>query len=223
MVCDGDGLCPDSGWQWYEWIGIVCMVEWGLVHVLAMFLLVVPSFANDIPTTFSRLYDAMPTKYPLLPAMFEAVKAPPMMMRVMIQHSLNLGWIGSIALLVPVLMASPFWHRFTFMFALPTILADVCYWVSLDVPELVGPAGQAQTYIVSIGMFTIGYGIMERWEDIPDFAPEAFERYLMFGLPCLLFGLGVVQKVAWLCGVDAFFLLVPRGQANAAAGKAELH
>merc|ERR1711988_1797787 len=95
-------------------------------------------------------------------------------------------------------------------------MADWCYWTCIDIPELCGYPSQAQTYIVSIGLFCIGCGVNERWGAMPtylngdggnsslDWEVGDFEKYFMYVVPCLLFTCGVIQKITGLAGVDIF-------------------
>jgi len=204
----GDGLCPGSNWQWYEIVGVVFMVEWGIIHVAAMVVICMPASRNDGPG-WAGVYDNLSKQYPSLVPQYEKMTLPPLASRIVLQHGINLGWCGLWALLAPALMSSELWNRFTFMWCLVPYMADLAYWISLDVPELVGTVGQAQTYIVSAGLFCIGYGVNERWKNSPaPFAPTPFETGVMYGIPCVLFGLGVLQKLTGLCGLKTFGFLL---------------
>merc|ERR1711865_921061 len=179
---------PDSGFQWFEIVGSILYVEWGLVHIAAMILLILPSSRNNLTETYKGVYD----KYcgdPENAKDYEALagKWPKHAGRVYMQHALNLGFAG--------------------IFALTPYLFDVAYWISLDVPELVGIVGQLQTYIVSAGLFCFAFSVNYRFDGTLS-APGDFEKWAMYIVPCILFGLGLVQKVFGLFGIGIFNFLI---------------
>jgi len=206
-LISGDDLCPGSDWQWYEIAGAACMIEWGIIHVIAAILLVPPASRNDPVTFYTRLMDAMPDslkeKYEAFPAV------PPYTMRVMIQHGLNLGWCGILSLATTMFMADSYMNRFAGLLCIVPWFADMCYWISLDVPEVVGPIGQAQTYIVSVGTIFINIGVNERYKKMPGgAAPSDAEFGIMIFLPCLLIGVGIIQRIGGALGKDVWSCLI---------------
>merc|ERR1712086_378109 len=108
---------PDSGFQWFEIVGSILYVEWGLVHIAAMILLILPSSRNNLTETYKGVYD----KYcgdPENAKDYEALagKWPKHAGRVYMQHALNLGFAGVLACLAPALIASAVWSRFLWTF-----------------------------------------------------------------------------------------------------------
>ena len=98
------------------------------------------------------------------------------------------------------------------MFALIPYLFDCAYWISLDVPELCGPVGQAQTYIVSAGLFCFAFSVNYRFDDeMYGAKPADFEKYVMYIVPCILFGVGVLQKLLGFCGIEFKFFICDEG------------
>jgi len=186
---------------WYEYLGAFCALEWGAIHILAAFMICPLAFANNLTKTLTTLYDAVDED--TATAMEVAYENPPRFTcRVLAQHALNLGWIGGFAILAPFFAADETFCRYTWWCFLPCFLADCCYWVCLDVPELSGPVGQIQTYIVSIALWCFALSVYERFEGMGEAAPDDLECFIMFLLPLVLFFIGIVQKVLGLLGVQ---------------------
>ncbi|KAK7230754.1 hypothetical protein SO694_00173018 [Aureococcus anophagefferens] len=87
---------------------------------------------------------------------------PYLMNRVFIQHSLNLFFVGASrrararrrsAASQASRPGSPWpaspWSRCALLACMPPFLFDVGYWVAMDIPDIGGPPGAVQTYIVS--------------------------------------------------------------------------
>merc|ERR1711907_885337 len=53
---------PDDPYCWYEYIAAILALEWGIVHILAAWLVSSPAFANNLYGAFKGLYDAMDEK-----------------------------------------------------------------------------------------------------------------------------------------------------------------
>ena len=201
-------VSPDSDFQWFEIVGSILYVEWGLVHIAAMVMIILPSSRNNLTETYKGLYD----KYcgdPENAKDYEALagKWPKYAGRVLMQHALNLGVAGVWACLAPALIASAVWSRFLWIYALIPYLLDMAYWITLDVPELVGIPGQLQTYIVSAGLFCFAFSVNYRFDDTSS-EPGDFDKWAMYIVPCILFGLGLVQKIFGLFGIEIFRFLV---------------
>merc|ERR1711934_15181 len=193
---------PTSGYTWYEILGSVLYVEWGIVHIAAMVMLCLPAMRNNMTAMYTALYDKyMGEGANAVPYNELAGKWPKYTGRVLMQHSFNLGIAGFYACSAPAFIASQTWNRFTWVFALLPYFADCAYWITLDVPELVGIVGQLQTYIVSTGLFCFAFSVNERWKDMGTATPGDFEKYIMYILPCLLFGIGLLQKLLGFAGI----------------------
>ena len=206
-IISGDDLCPGSDWQWYEIVGAICMIEWGIIHLMAAGMLTPPASRNDPAAFYQALMDGMSDslreKYKAFPAV------PPYTMRVMVQHGLNLGWCGVLSIATTMFMADSYMNRFSGLVCIVPWFADICYWIALDVPEMVGPVAQAQTYIVSVGTMFINIGVNERYKKMPGgAAPSDAEFGIMIFLPCLLIGVGIIQKIGGALGKDVWSCLI---------------
>ena len=75
------------------------------------------------------------------------------------------------------------------------MLADIGYFVAVDIPELGGYAAQAQTYIVSIGMICV--------TTLSFLSTDMGTWAILWSLPfwtiaVVLFSSGIVNKIVWL-------------------------
>ena len=68
----------------------------------------------------------------------------------MIQHGMNL-WIAGLFADLAILALILNWEAAPVIALLP-FLIDVAYFTGFDIPQLGGAIGQAQTYIVSVGI-----------------------------------------------------------------------
>jgi hypothetical protein len=66
---------------------------------------------------------------------------------VFFQHSCNLFFVGLQATIATVGIAMQ--SRWVLVACLPPFTADIGYFVAMDIPDIGGPIGEAQTYIVS--------------------------------------------------------------------------
>jgi len=198
-----------ANYQWYEILGSILYVEWGIIHIMAMVMILVSSSKNNLSETYKGLYDQYiadsnnAKEYENM-----AGKWPKHAGRVHMQHAINLGVAGVLACLAPALIASAAWSRFLWIFALVPWLFDVAYWICLDVPELVGIPGQLQTYIVSGGLFCFAFSVNIRFNGQGQYAPGDFEKWAMYIVPCILFALGLIQKIFGLAGCNVFRFLI---------------
>jgi len=211
-VANGDSGTTDklrANYQWYEILGSILYVEWGIIHIMAMVMILVSSSKNNLSETYKGLYDQYiadsnnAKEYENM-----AGKWPKHAGRVHMQHAINLGVAGVLACLAPALIASAAWSRFLWIFALVPWLFDVAYWICLDVPELVGIPGQLQTYIVSGGLFCFAFSVNIRFNGQGQYAPGDFEKWAMYIVPCILFALGLIQKIFGLAGCNVFRFLI---------------
>lgn len=191
---------PSDPYVWYEYLGALCALEWGAIHIFAAFLLCPSAFANNLSKYLTSLYDALDED--TAKAMEYQYENPPRFTcRVLAQHALNLGWIGGFAVLAPFFVADETFCRYTWWCMLPCFFADCCYWVCVDVPELCGPISQIQTYICSIALWCFALSVYERFEGMGEAAPDDFECFIMFLFPLILFFMGIIQKVLSVFGV----------------------
>jgi len=203
----GLAICPAASWTWYEIVAVVCMVEWGLIHLVAMVMTVRPASRDEPNEVVKTVQDALPSE---LAARYtkENLTRLPLSGRILLQHGLNLGWCGFISCFTPLVMDSVVFNRFAFWFALPCLLADWSYWVALDLTDTIGPVGQAQTFVVSTGMLCIAYGIRERYALAGMYAVGDGEMAMQVILAAGLFFVGLIAQLAKLCNSEPFSCLV---------------
>jgi hypothetical protein len=194
------------------------MVEWGLIHVLAGIICGKAGLTNKPMEAYEAIYgrvlgpDAADARTPKMKQLyndFHAGSSPLYAGRILFQHAFNLFWTGVFALTAPAFIASPVWNRFTFMWCLVPYLLDWGYFLAIDVPFLGGVFPELQTYIVSIGLFCIGYGVNERWKHGGRSAPGTGEEYAMWVAPCLLVFAGLLQRLGHVVGFAPFGFLLP--------------
>ena len=182
----GNMVDPSSGFQWYEILGSVLIVEWAIIHLLAMVMVGIPAAKNDLTQLYLGLYapfyEDEDNKKEI-----EAMRGrwPKMTGRVLLQHALNL-WAGSGYGPASPLHSSP--QRCGVgspgcFVSCRIIMLDWGYFIGLDTPALGPIPGQAQTFVVSGAMFCFAFSINNRFEDMGDYAPGDFEKNVMYILP----------------------------------------
>ena len=175
------------------WIAFGCFFEWGLIHILAGITTFIPAITNDIPTYLMTICQAAPQAVKD-EAQNQIPKWSPMNIRILIQHSLNLGFVGlwSTALALFVLLNSSSDHdnipRAAFYLGLWPFFADVAYFYAIDTVHYGSLLAELQTIIVSTGLFCTGLLVKEQYE------LSEFEASVTFFLPMMLAGASVIGK-----------------------------
>jgi hypothetical protein len=123
---------------------------------------------------------------------YESYEYPVHTSRVFLQHGINLAFFGIFSHLA--IFAMLFDSKAANLIALAPFLADVGYFIAVDIPELGAFTGQIQTYIISIALacvttFTFRNSDMGSW-------------YWLYSTPfwtmaMSLFSMGFINKGVW--------------------------
>lgn len=114
--------------------------------------------------------------------------------KVLSHHGLNLGWIGAWSLWVG-LKALQDNNEMTWVLALVPFLADIGYWIHYDWFELGSLAAEAQTFIISLGLYCCGLAMRDA-----SATPYVSEN-VMLGVPIAFVCLALLVKVLILAGM----------------------
>ena len=121
--------------------------------------------------------------------------------RILLQHGMNLGFVGVQAVIAAVAVLKGW--RFNWLIALPALWFDVGYFVAIDIPALGGTFGEAQTYIVNCGLIMCAlatkhaYG--DGWSNTPfEMTDAEFWVYLL--CPILFQVVVLYTKANHVCG-----------------------
>ena len=146
-------------------LGCFCYVEWGLIHVAACGLFVTGSMANDGSGLGEMYTMVMGGASEALKEGFLKTKWPTMANRILLQHGMNLGWLGGWSFMVAYLAFSqkPL-SRYIWLLTVPILVADFAYLVAVDTHKLGEPPGEAQTFICSIGSALLVYDLYAQGE-----------------------------------------------------------
>jgi hypothetical protein len=171
---------------WLSTIAFVCFLEWGLIHMVAGYITVMPALQNDVSTYLIGLYSGIDQEAA------DAIRStvwPKYTNRVLLQHGINLAWAGvwSVSLCYVVL----FPPRTAWLLCLPPYFLDIGYFIAIDLVNLGETLSEAQTFIVSIGLFCMAMIVKNKYDDV-----SSLEYAITLVVPCLLFGAGVVNQFA---------------------------
>jgi hypothetical protein len=170
-----------------EIIGIICMVEWGLIHIAAFFMMK-GAWHDDIRSVYNAYDELMGVKE--YKDEYDNVGPPGRMQgKVLWQHALNLGWAGAWSgIVVPIYLANH--NREAWMMSLVPYLVDWGYFMAFDWFHLGGKMAQAQTYIVSIGSIMCAISV-----NTHHVVPQG-EFIVMIIIPSLLIFFGILEKLS---------------------------
>ena len=121
----------------------LCLHEWAFIHYAAGILTVYNSWTNNVGAAMGGIASAGGDYTTFNPY-------PKDTNRVYIQHGINLFIAGLFADLAVIGLMFNF--ELAPYLALLPFLVDVGYFIAIDLPHLGGVIGQAQTYIVSVGL-----------------------------------------------------------------------
>ena len=79
---------------------------------------------------------------------------------------------------------------------MPPFLFDVGYWVAMDIPDIGGPIGAAQTYIVSTAVILATVALKDEYSNIND-----GEYFLGIAIPVLFMLVAAARIVAGVAGI----------------------
>ena len=169
-----------------ETVAFICMIEWGLIHVAAMFMIGIPAWSDKSPyAAYDQLMgvDAYKKEY-------DAATHPRLSGKILWQHGFNLGWCGLwCGIAVPLCIYNQ--NRMAWVMSLVPFLADVGYFVAFDLFKLGGGMAQAQTYIVSIGSIMTALSVHDHWGPLQSDS----EFYITIIVPSLLIFFGLLEKL----------------------------
>ena len=172
-------------------IASICFAEWGLIHMAAGYTVWIPggsclkgSAAGGLAPTSVMTELTADEK-----AAFTNVKYAIFANRLGLQHGFNLFYVGvwSVLCMIPILMG----HRYAWFWGLHQYLFDWGYFLAIDWVHKGGLFAQAQTYVVSIGMFCTALSVKQ----VHGAAVSDAEYALCLVVPCLLFAAGIFNKV----------------------------
>jgi hypothetical protein len=183
----------------YGIISMCLLLEWSLLHFVAGIV----SFGPAINGKMDAFYLALMNRVNGSPreAAFRDMEAkgsalddngegwPFLSNRVAIQHAMNLFFVGAECLIGAI--AVYYNTRFAWLLALPAFLFDIGYFVAMDYQELGGPMGEAQTFIVSLGMIFAGLQTIDEFDD----NMTQGEKVMYLLLPILFLSVAVLNKV----------------------------
>jgi len=193
--------------------------EWAMMHIMAGLLTIGDGLSGNI----AEYYKKVAGKLGMSPKIkvFDDVQAqggcnddngkgyPYLMNRVFIQHSLNLFFVGaSRRARAPSqrrLAGVEAWvavaciaveSRCVLLACMPPFLFDVGYWVAMDIPDIGGPPGAVQTYIVSTAVILATVALKDEYPNIND-----GEYFLGLALPVLFMLVAAARLVAGAAGI----------------------
>jgi hypothetical protein len=192
----------EFGDEWYFRVGAFCFIEWGLVHIVAMILIMPPAWNGRISAMFvggegnylSGLYPGRPTTEFKSEYDNMAGKWPAYTGKVLSHHGLNLGWIGVWSIWIGFKCLQDV-NEMTWVLALVPFLADVGYWIHYDWFELGGIPGEMQTFIISLGLYCTGLAMRD------NYATPYVSESVMLGVPMVFVAMAVTVKVLMLAGM----------------------
>ena len=171
----------------------------------AGFMTVPAALKGDLANYFGNIMDylkATPSKF----KRFEVIQAagsptedtdagwPFLCNRILLQHSLNLGFVGVQGIIAAFAILDTHAWRHCYLLAFPCFWFDIGYFVAIDIPELGGLGPQAQTYIVSVGMIMAALST-KKYHDMSD---GEFGLYMV--MPILFMTVALVTKALHLSG-----------------------
>lgn len=170
-------------------VGAVCFFEWATIHVLAFAMMAPAGLRNDIGNYYvPGLTELAPQKDQddILKA-----KYPKWIGRPLFQHAFNLGWAGCFSYLCAYAIKQKDVNPALPLISLVPWLADVGYFMAIDLPELGGPVAQAQTYIISTACICGALVAAEHHGTDPTLQVAGFSSLMVAA---------VVNKLTWKLG-----------------------
>lgn len=168
-------------------VGFLTLLEWGMVHILAGVLTVGPALDDDLATYFGNIYPGLTPKQMKI---YAKTQWPAFANRVLLQHGINLGWVGVWALMCCFFFVKP--TRTLWILCLAPFLFDVGYFIGIDLApgqRLGELAGEVQTFVVSTGLFCAAYTVGEIYP-VSD-----LERAVAMLTPAALYAAALANKL----------------------------
>lgn len=174
--------------NWIEIVAIICLVEWGIIHVLAFLMMGIPAWSDKMSSAGVYKAADLLMAVPEYKAEYDRAVHPRMSGKVLWQHAFNLGWAGIWSGVVcPIYIANH--NREAWAMTMIPYLVDWGYFIAFDWFKLGGTVAQAQTYIVSIGSILAAISVTQHHE-----VPQ-YEAIVMIVIPSLLILFGILEKL----------------------------
>ena len=188
-------------------VSAILMGEWALIHFAAGILSYGPAASGDIAAFYKCVANKLSTSKQIEP--FETVQEqgsaavddgkgyPYLLNRVFLQHAINLFFVGLQATIATVGIAMQ--SRWALVACLPPFTFDIGYFVAMDIPDIGGPIGEIQTYIVSTAVLLAALDLKAN----PTHSADVGDAEWIFAIvcACLFIVVGLSRKVGELTGV----------------------
>lgn len=171
---------------WAKVVGCIAFAEWGFIHIAAGVITVLPALKNECGKYFTNIMGAATEA---IKTEFMTAKWPAYTNRVLLQHGINLGWIGVWSCGCCYAIIHP--TRAMWCLCLAPWLFDVGYFVGFDMADVtLGEfMGELQTFIVSVGLACAAKISADT------FKVSATEKTFTLAVPALLFAAGAANML----------------------------
>lgn len=171
------------------YVGFLCLLEWGLIHIFAGGVTVYNAYKPDIPALLSGICSGAPKVIQDEASSISTWNA--MNVRILIQHGLNLFFVGVWAtILAFVLLFSPQIPKSLFIMCLWPWFADIAYFWAIDTVNYGVALTESQTIIVSIGTWCVGLLVKAEYKD----TIGAWYSFAIYFFPIFLITCSAVNK-----------------------------
>ena len=171
------------------WVSFALYFEWGVIHVGAGAASLYFSMAGDICSYLGGICGGAPKT--LHEDMKKVTTWPPMNVRILIQHALNLGFVGLYSLALAVWTVTDL-NRYSWYLGLYPFLADIAYFLAIDTVHFGEAPGEMQTVIISTAQICTALAVKKRFPiTIPELAVQ-------LAVPACLISCAAVNKIIHL-------------------------
>ena len=146
-------------------LGILCYVEWGMAHIMAMALILKDAWKDDGSGVGAVHVNLLMGASQEKKDDWDIAFFPPYSNRFLINHGLNLGWAGLWAFFVAYVAANQAnleLSRYVWILTLPVVMIEATYFLAIDAVGLGGAPAEAQTFVCSIGAALLVYDLLQR-------------------------------------------------------------
>uniref|UniRef100_A0A0G4F710 Uncharacterized protein n=1 Tax=Chromera velia CCMP2878 TaxID=1169474 RepID=A0A0G4F710_9ALVE len=168
-----------------KWVAFGCFLEWGLIHLMAGGIVLSGAFKGDLAKPLVGICEAAPQS--LKREVENTRKWSDLNVRILIQHGFNLFFVGIWSLLDCYFVLQL--NRWSFFLSLWPWMADVAYFIAIDLKHYGSVVAEAQTYIISTALVCTAFLMKEKFEVSP------VEFYVCAAAPCGLILAAIVNKV----------------------------
>ena len=177
----------------YFWIGFLCLLEWGLIHIFAGAATVYNAYKPDIHALLTGICSGAPEDVQQEALSITTWNA--MNIRILIQHGLNLAFVGvwATALAIVLLVKTDPIPETLFWMCLWPWCADIAYFYAIDTVNYGVLFTESQTVIISVGVWCVGNLVKAEYPNI-----STFHSVSIVFFPLLLITCSVVNKIVEL-------------------------